>query len=164
MPNSALLKTPHVGLSRRSVLNAAATGAFVVALGAPMFALAARGEAPGGGPIYGDGHTYNDPLVLLDESLAQAFVGSDFDISSNTAYAKLRLSKVVAVDMPLKKSRLATTETFALEFEILSNGGEMQQDTYHVNHPKLGGFDLLLVPHTNGKGAKVLVATFSRFK
>lgn len=157
MPNPLVLKTPYIGLSRRSVLNAAASGAVVLALGAPMFALAAKGEAPGGGP------TFDDPLVLLDESLARAFVGSDFDISSNMAYAKLRLSKVEAADMSLKKSRLMTTQTFAMEFEILSNGGEMQQDTYRVNHAKLGDFDLLLVPHTNGKGAKVLVATFSRF-
>ncbi len=157
MPNSLVLKTPHVGLSRRSVLNAASSALFV-ALGAPAFAFAARSEAPGGGP------TLSDPLVLLDESLSRAFIGSDFDISSNTAYAKLRLSKVEAAYMPLKKSRVVTTQTFAMEFEILSNGGEMQQDTYHVNHPKLGAFDLLLVPHTNAKGAKVFVATFSRLK
>ncbi len=145
-------------LSRRKVLNVAASGALVLALGTPVFAFAGRGDAP----ILGQGDV--DLLNLLDESLAQAFVGNDFDISSDTANAKLRLSKVEANTMSLKKAQGARLQSFAMEFEVLSNAGVVQQDTYHVMHPKLGAFDLLLVPHTNGKGRKVLIATFSRLK
>ncbi len=158
MPNSAATKTTQIALSRRNIISAAASGALVLALGVPSFALASKAQAPAGGALY------VDPLTLLDASLAQAFIGSDFDISSDTAYAKLRLSKVDANLVALKKAGESGTKSFAMEFEVLSNAGIMQQDIYHVVHPKLGAFDLLLVPHVNGKGNRVFVATFSRIK
>ncbi len=158
MPNSAAVKTPHLALSRRNILNAAASTAVVIAFGAPAFALAGKGGITDGGMLD------IDPLALIDESLARVFIGSDFDMSSDSANAKLRLAKVAGDLTTPKKAQEINTQSFAMEFDVLSNTGVLTQDTYHVVHSKLGTFDLLLVPHTNTDGRKVLVATFSRLK
>ena len=158
MPNSAAPKTPSLALSRRNILNAAASTALVLAFGAPTFALAGKGESSNVGilPI--------EPLTLLDESLARAFIGSDFDMSSDTASAKLRLSKVAANSLARKNEQAIITQSFSMEFDVLSNMGTLAQETYSVTHSKLGAFRLFLVPHTDGNGKNVLVATFNRFK
>ena len=158
MPISAEPKATQLALSRRNLLNAAASGAIVIALGAPAFAIAGKGETP-------TSDVFNiDPLALIDESVARAYVGSDFDISSDTSYAKLRLVKVVSNLVTPKKAQAIQTVSFVMEFEVLSNAGELVQNTYHISHPKLGVFNLLLVPHANGEGKKALLATFNRFK
>ena len=158
MPNSAALKTRHFALSRRNVLNAAASTALVIAFGAPTFALAGKGGMTDGGMLD------IDPLALIDESLARVFIGSDFDISSDIANAKLRLVNVSANLISPKQEQAINTQSFAMEFEVLSNAGVLTQETYRTTHPKLGTFVLFLVPHTNTNGRKVLIATFNRLK
>jgi hypothetical protein len=158
MSNSAAVKTPHLALSRRNILNAAASTAVVMAFAAPAFALAEKSETTEGGMLE------IDPLALIDESLARVYIGSDFNMSSDTAHAKLRLAKVVGALNAPNKAREINTQSFAMEFDVLSNTGVLIQDTYRVAHSKLGTFDLLLVPHTNTDGRKVLVATFTRLK
>jgi hypothetical protein len=158
MPNSASAKTPQLSLNRRNILNAAAASAIVTAFGTPAFALAEK-AANSDARMLGI-----DPLALIDESLARAFIGSDFDIYSNTSQAKLRLVKVAGNLTRPSKAQEIITQSFAMEFEALSTTGVLTQDTYHVLHAKLGAFDLLLVPHTNTDGKKVLVATFSRLE
>lgn len=158
MPNSAALKAPQFALSRRNILNAAASTAVVIAFGAPAFALAGKGGITDGGMLD------IDPLALIDESVARAFIGTDFDISSDMVNAKLRLVNVSAYLISRKQEQAINTQSFAMEFEILSNAGVLTQETYHTTHPKLGTFELFMVPHTNTNGRKVLVATFNRLK
>ena len=158
MPNSAALKPPHFALSRRNVIHAAASTALVIAFGTPALALAGKGEAPAGGMFK------IDPLALIDESVARAFIGTDFDISSDMANAKLRLTKVLGNLISPKKEQAIITQAFAMEFEVLSNTGALTQETYHTVHPKLGEFDLFLVPYSLTNGKRVLVATFNRLK
>ena len=158
MPNSVAAKTLHLALNRRNILNAAAATAVVVAFGKPAFALAEK-------EVNMDARMLDiDPLALIDESLARAFIGSDFAIYSDTTHAKLRLVKVVGNLTRPSKAQEINTQSFALEFEALSTTGALTQNTYHVSHAKLGAFNLLLVPHTNTDGRKVLVATFSRLE
>ena len=158
MPNSAAPKTPQLALSRRNVIHAAASTALVIAFGAPAFALAGKGEAPAGGILN------IDPLAVIDESVARAFIGTDFDISADLVNAKLRLIKVNGNLVSPKKEQAIITQAFAMEFEVLSSTGALTQETYHTVHPKLGEFDLFLVPYSNTDGKNVLVATFNRLK
>ena len=158
MPNSTAVKTPKLALSRRNILNAAASTAVVMAFGAPAFALAEKGGITDGGMLN------IDPLAVIDESVARAFIGTDFDISSDVANAKLRLTKVLGNLVSPKKEQAIITRAFAMEFEVLSSTGALTQETYRTVHPKLGKFDLFLVPYSNTNGKNVLVATFNRLK
>lgn len=158
MPNFAAPKAPSLALSRRNILNAAASTALVFAFGAPTFALASKGESLTVGILS------IEPLMLLDESLARAFIGSDFDIKSDSASANLRLSKVAANSSAKRNEQAIITQSFSMEFDVLSNMGTLAQETYSVTHSKLGAFKLFLVPHTDGNGKIALVATFNRFK
>lgn len=73
-------------------------------------------------------------------------IGTRFDISSETlGLASITLANVHELSEINTVSKKYETEGFSLSFHV-ENQQQIVQDTYHINHPKLGSFDLLLVP------------------
>lgn len=97
-------------------------------------------------------------LDTIDLAVAQSLVGTRFEIVSAEGHAMCELASASGVERIQQK----TQKTFSMEFRPITRQGHLLQDTYLVQHPALGTFDLFLVPHTNGRGETLLVATFSR--
>lgn len=73
-------------------------------------------------------------------------IGTRFDISSETTgLASITLARVEELPECNKVSKKHVTEGYSLSFHV-KNRQPIIQDSYFVNHPTLGTFQLLLVP------------------
>lgn len=134
---------------------------WIRAAGAAALALSAPGLLTAGPQI--------DPVVvppaanaldLLDMSVATTMIGHQFEMMSSEGQA---ICELIAVGTAGCRSRAGKAQkSFSMELRPITSQGNLVQDIYQVHHPVLGTFDLLLVPHTNARGARVLLATFSR--
>lgn len=100
-------------------------------------------------------------LEALDPTTARSMLGQQFEVVSAEGYAVCELARVDVLGNPDSGSRLLTQ--FVMNFRPIASQGPLNQDTYHVHHPVMGTFDLLLVPHVNARGETMLLATFARF-
>jgi hypothetical protein len=142
-------------MNRRDLITAIAASSALALTGLANAAVSSDGRG---------GVRDEDPLLLIDVTLARALVGSEFSMNSELANASAKM-ELVRVILPTPKGAqkpLEQSATFGLEFLPNGSQGELVQETYHVTHKQLGSFDLFLVPHVNSKGQHVLLATFSR--
>lgn len=129
-------------------------GAVTLALATPGWLVAGPVTTPAVTPPATAG------LDALDYSMARSLLGQQFEMVSTAGHAICELANVEVV--PNRRSPDKTQSSFSMDFRPIDSQGSLLQDTYLVQHATLGTFDLFVVPHTNTRGVKMLVATFSR--
>jgi len=102
-----------------------------------------------------------DPLPFYSRSAFSAHLNSIFQLY--TGYSTVEVALVEVKDrLPASEKAVSGRECFSLLFR----GGSvaLPQNTYWVDHPVLGRFQLFLVPGgSDGKVAQTFVATINRF-
>lgn len=105
--------------------------------------------------------TDTDPLSYYTQDTFTQYVNSVFSLHR---FRTVELTLVSVQDtLPAKVARVGGRESFVLTFA----GGsyELPQDTYTLEHPALGTFQLFLVPSGPDKnGAQHYVATINRLE
>lgn len=100
-----------------------------------------------------------DPLQLYTQSAFSAYVGSIFSLHAGKAAVEVKLMAVTDLLATSLQGRNGA-ECFSLTFR-----GESQtltQDTYLMEHPALGSFNLFLVPGGKDNGEPTMVAIVNR--
>jgi Domain of unknown function (DUF6916) len=96
-----------------------------------------------------------DPLANYSKSAFAAYLNSVFQIESTAGVVDVNLIRIDDLPAP------ARGECFSLLFRGGSRA--LKQDTYEINHPALGSFELFLVPAAvTNNGACEYVATINR--
>ncbi|MGB4859689.1 MAG: hypothetical protein WBP11_10205 [Dokdonella sp.] len=103
-----------------------------------------------------------DPLLVLDETLAQLMVDLVFTFSDGNSTLVTRLSRVEAAPQPQHVRKGMIKRAFALEFVPVDGVTSWPQGTYDVENRELGRFDLFVVPQRSGNDQPALLATFNR--
>ena len=103
-----------------------------------------------------------DPLLVLDETLAQRMVGLLFTFSDGISTVDMRLSRVEVAAPPQRKGKATTNRGFALEFVPVDGVTSWSQGTYVVENSELGRFELFVVPQRSSNHQPALLATFNR--
>ena len=156
------MSTSSTALARRTVLSRAAALSLVALspVVTPTVALADKGGAALNPSAIGD------VLSAMDETVAMQYVGSSFEFWNSAGRASAVLTAVQtnhrtrpAQSRPMNE---ASTHSFMLSFVIDESTQATPADLCHVIHPKLGAFDLFVVPSVNSEGQQVLLATFTR--
>ena len=127
-------------------------GAMALAVATPGWLVAGPAITPSVAPP--------SALDAIDLPMAQSLIGQQFEMVSAEGHAICVLAGAEAVGN--SRGSLKSQKSFAMEFRPITRHGNLQQDTFLVQHAALGTFDLFLVPHTNDRGETLLVATFSR--
>lgn len=103
--------------------------------------------------------TQNDPLAFYTQSTFLQYVNSVFRLRGLTT-VDVTLERVEDT-LPAKTSKAGGRESFVLHFR--GGSRELPQNTYTVEHPALGTFQLFLVPTgADENGAQGYVATINR--
>ncbi len=134
-------------ISRRIFIKTASVAAIAAAtVGKSTLAVLAQGGA-------------TDPLSYYTQATFTQYINSIFRLHGFRT-VDVMLEKVQDT-LPAKVSRAGGRESFVLHFR----GGDVQlpQNTYTVEHPALGTFELFLVPSgADENGAQSYVATINR--
>lgn len=154
-----------MALSRRELLKKAGTAVFVGAMPLGLADIALGKQTGTASPLGSGAH-----LPLLQQKLADplsSFTMATFGEVVNTKFrarAKYRQSTLTLVQVKdLTPSHGATPhqECFSLLFRD-RHRKPLQQDTYRMEHPVLGAFDLFLVPMADNGGPRHHVAIINR--
>jgi len=97
----------------------------------------------------------NDPLANYSKATFKSYLNSIFQLQTGTGIVEVTLLQVD--DLPAAKGGEC--------FSLLFRGGSraLGQDTFTINHPALGRFQLFLVPvGTDQNGAQGYLATINR--
>lgn len=95
----------------------------------------------------------DDPLFYLTAADFKKHVGTEFLLFTEIGAVVAVLSKVTQIQVTKpgnptnKKSHQPAAEIFTLSYNLKSGGAT--QNTYRLQHPKLGEFNLFLVPEAN---------------
>lgn len=138
----------HFHASRRAMLSGSLALAAGICL--PFSAISAVRPSP------------IDPLLMLDETLAQLMVDLLFTFSDGISTVDMRLSRVESAAQPQRKGKATINRGFALEFVPVDGVTSWPQGTYSVENSELGRFELFVVPQRSGNDQPALLATFSR--
>jgi hypothetical protein len=102
----------------------------------------------------------SDPLSNYTQSTFAQYVNSVFTLRAAQRNIEVTLMKVED-SLPAKVSRAGGRESFTLHFR--GGGIALPQDTYIIEHPALGTFNLFLVPSgADENGAQGYVAVINR--
>ena len=142
------MRVTHFHASRRALLSSSLALAAGICL--PFNAISAMRPSP------------IDPLLVLDETLAQLMVDSVFTFSDGNSTLVTRLSRVEVAAQPQREYKGTIKRGFALEFVPVDGVTNWPQGTYAVENPELGRFELFVVPQRSGNDQPALLATFSR--
>jgi hypothetical protein len=146
-----------MSVSRRKFLRAGSLVALSAALPISVFAQGFKGRD--GNPV--DHQTAQpDPLANYNKSVFSSYLNSIFQLY--TGYSVVEVALVEVNDL-LPRGTPATDGRES--FSLLFRGGNtaLRQNTYHMNHPSLGRFDLFLVPGgPDSVGAQSYVAVINR--
>ncbi len=154
-----------MALSRRELLKTAGTFALVggipLSLADIAFAKQAHTASPlaAGAQIPLLGQRLVDPLSAFTMETFTEVVQTKFRVRGKHGDAKLTLVQVESLtpsDAPSPHQ-----ECFSLLFRD-GHRRPLAQDTYRMEHPKLGAFDLFLVPMANNGGPRDHVAIINR--
>lgn len=136
-----------MSISRRIFLKTASVAAIaVVTIGKSTLAVLAQGGA-------------TDPLSYYTQDTFTQYINSIFRLHG-VRTVEVMLEKVQDA-LPATVTRTGGRESFTLHFR----GGDVRlpQNTYTVEHPALGNFELFLVPGgADANGAQSYVATINR--
>jgi hypothetical protein len=91
--------------------------------------------------VLGRGLSSNAPRLALDKATFQAQLGTLFFIGASRVPIKL----IEVVDLGSKRTTNGAREAFSLTFHG-DNASPLRQETYMIDHEKLGRFSLLVVP------------------
>ncbi len=97
----------------------------------------------------------DDPLFYLTAADFKNYIGTEFLLFTETGAIAAVLSNVTQLKTTKSARRVGrnlsqpVAENFSLSFNMPAEG--TTQATYRVQHPRLGEFDLFLVPEANGK-------------
>jgi cell division septation protein DedD len=140
--------------SRRKFLKAGMLAALFTA--APLKNVLGHGwKDPDRNPGAGSSKVQDDPLANYTKATFISYLNSVFQLRTVAGVVAVTLLKVN--DMPAAKGGEC--------FSLLFRGGSraLGQDTYTIDHPALGTFQLLLVPvGTDDNGAEGYLATINR--
>ena len=97
-----------------------------------------------------------NPFYYLRADDFKKYAGTEFLLFTETgaiAIVLLEVTQAKAAKSARRVSRNSsqpvTSETFSLSFKLPTEG--LKQETYRLQHPSLGEFDLFLVPEARGK-------------
>ena len=137
--------------SRRKFLRAGLLATLCATLPAKtIFSQKGKDVAPGAQPP-----RLADPLANYTKASFESYLNSIFQLQ--TVYGTIEVTLVRIDDMPAPNGGEC--------FSLLFRGGsrELPQDTYTLDHPALGSFQLLIVPSgADANGAQSYVATINR--
>ena len=139
-------------ISRRIFIKTASIAAIAATVGKTALVAFAQGAMQ-------PGASATDPLAHYTQSTFTQYVNSIFRLHGSRT-VEVMLEKVEDT-LPATVSRTGGRESFVLYFR----GGDVKlpQDTYTVEHPALGNFQLFLVPGgADENGAQSYVATINR--
>ena len=98
------------------------------------------------------------PSLLLDRAAFEAHLKTDFLIG----ISKVSIRLIEVLNLGSRKSAAGKKEAFTLTFRG-DIGSSLKQDTYMIEHVKLGTFSLLLVPVVSrDKSARYYEAVINR--
>lgn len=143
-------------VSRRKFLRAGSLVALSAALPISIFAQGFKGRD--GNP--GDQNPQPDPLVNYNKAAFSSYLNSIFELY--TGYSIVEVALVEVKDL-LPQGTAATDGRES--FSLLFRGGTavLRQNTYRMDHPSLGRFELFLVPGgPDSVGAQSYVAIINR--
>jgi hypothetical protein len=154
-----------MALSRRELLKTAGTFALVGGLPLSLTDIALGRQAGGAAPLGSrvdvplPGQKPADPLGSFTMATFAGVVRTDFRVRGKQREAKLALVEVKSLTPP--DAARPHQECFSLLFRN-SRCQPLPQDTYRMEHPALGAFDLFLVPMANNGGVLNHVAIINR--
>jgi hypothetical protein len=154
-----MIKEGQMSITRRKFLKAGTLLAF--SLGAPLNLVFGQQGNKGG-----DGNTFDaqdmpaDPLAHYTRSAFASYLNSIFRLY--TGYSTIEVALVEVKDLAPDATAAATGKEC---FSLLFRGGTtaLRQNTYTMEHPSLGRFQLFLVPGApDDNGAQSFVAIINR--
>jgi hypothetical protein len=166
---AVLLVTIHMNnsmetnASRRKILvNTASLGFFMTAANSAAFAdVTTLSKDESTAKVTNDDkNVAGDWLAQADETFFNTYADSSFEFWNAAGRARATLSNVRSFTAA-GKSR-ASARAFSLDFVIQESTRNLPADLCYVTHAKLGTFELFVVPHSNAKGDRLLLATFAR--
>ncbi len=154
-----------MALSRREFLKTAGTFAVVGGMPLSLADIALAKQAHTASPLAAGaqipllGQRLVDPLSSFTMATFTEIVNTKFRVRGKHGDAKLTLVQVEG--LPPSEATSPHQECFSLLFRD-AHRRPLPQETYRVDHPKLGAFDLFLVPMANNGGPRDHVAIINR--
>lgn len=157
-------KINPMNISRRNFVKLGSAACVFAVSGALKSVSAAPDK---GGSLFAlPAETFADPLFQLTSEEFKKYIGGEFILLTKIGALSAILSDLTQTVKPIQTARRAVrnavykapAETFTLAFRV--SGENFVQKTYRVWHPKMGEFDLFLVPHAAAE--TMLVAVINR--
>jgi hypothetical protein len=154
-----------MALSRRELLKTAGTVALVGGMPLSLADIALGKQTGTASPLGSGAHVpllqqkFTDPLSSFTMATFGELVNTKFRARAKQREAKLTLVQVK--DLTPSHAARPHQECFSLLFRD-GRRKPLQQDTYRMEHPVLGAFDLFLVPMADTGGPRDHVAIINR--